>query len=156
MDGHSSFFVIVLCTVPPPLSPPGKQEKRRLCLNRVKSLKTPQSELLDFSTLFSRQTGFSESQHPFLGNPMFITKPAVPSARLLGLGSKLYSSKIQRKLNKDSSGVFLDYEREALLVERVVYTKQLKFYGFVVIDDELSYCSLNSPPFALVTFYRPL
>ena len=87
---------------------------------------------------------------------MFITKPAVPRARLLGLGSKLYSSKIQRKLSKDSSGLFLDYEREALLVERVVYTKQLKFYGFVVIDDELSYCSLNSPPFALVTFYRPL
>ena len=55
---------------------------------------------------------------------MFITKPTVPSARLLGLGSKLYSSKIQRKLKKDLSGVFLDYEREALLVERVVYTKQ--------------------------------
>ena len=28
----------------------------------------------------------------------------------------------------------------------------LKFYGFVVIDDELSYCSLNSPPFALSHF----
>ena len=55
---------------------------------------------------------------------MFITKPAVPSARLLGLGSKLYSSKIQRKLKKDLNRVFLDYEREALLVERVVYTKQ--------------------------------
>ena len=55
---------------------------------------------------------------------MFITKPAVPGVRLLGLSSKLYSSKIQRKLKKVSSEVFLDYEREVLLVERVVYTKQ--------------------------------
>lgn len=56
MDGHSSFFWW-FCVQPPPLpSPlPLKKEKRGLCLNRVKSLKTPQSELLDLSTLFSRQ-----------------------------------------------------------------------------------------------------
>ena len=32
---------------------------------------------------------------------MVITDPAVPSARLLGLGSKLYPSNMQRMLNKD-------------------------------------------------------
>ena len=32
---------------------------------------------------------------------MVITEPAVPSRRLLSLGSKLYPSNIQRMLNKD-------------------------------------------------------
>ena len=39
---------------------------------------------------------------------LLITKSAVPSARLLGLGSKLYPSKIQRMLNKGSSRVSLE------------------------------------------------
>ena len=32
---------------------------------------------------------------------MVITEPAVASKRLLGLGSKLYPSNLQRMLNKD-------------------------------------------------------
>ena len=32
---------------------------------------------------------------------MVITEPAVPSARLLSLGSKVFPSKMQRMLNKD-------------------------------------------------------
>ena len=44
---------------------------------------------------------FFECEHLFIGKPMVITKPAVPRARLLGLGSKLYPSNMQRILNKD-------------------------------------------------------
>ena len=33
--------------------------------------------------------------------PVVITEPAVPSARLLSLGSKVFPSKMQRMLNKD-------------------------------------------------------
>ena len=32
---------------------------------------------------------------------MVITEPAIPSEQLLGLGSKLYPSNMQRMLNKD-------------------------------------------------------
>ena len=49
---------------------------------------------------------------------MVITEPAVPSARLLGLGSKLYPSNMTRMLNKDLSwsslidqAVFLKYAK---------------------------------------------
>ena len=40
---------------------------------------------------------------------MIITEPAVPTARLLGLGSKLYPSNMQHMLNKDFSRFFLDF-----------------------------------------------
>ena len=42
---------------------------------------------------------------------MVITDPSVPSAWLLGLGSKLYPSNKQRMLNKNLAGV-----KKALLV----------------------------------------
>ena len=51
--------------------------------------------------VFSRQTGFFECKHPFVDKPMVITEPAVASAQLLGLGSKLYPSNMLRMLNKD-------------------------------------------------------
>jgi len=54
---------------------------------------------LDNIVLF-RQTGF-EREHPFIDKPMIKNKPAVPSARLLGLCSKLYASNMQSMLNKD-------------------------------------------------------
>ena len=38
------------------------------------------------------QTGFLECEHPFIDEPMVITKPPVASTRLLGPGSKLYPS----------------------------------------------------------------
>ena len=50
--------------------------------------------------VFSRQTGF------FFAKPMIITEPAVPTARLLGLGSKLYPSNMQHMPNKDFSRFF--------------------------------------------------
>ena len=42
---------------------------------------------------------------------MVIIKPAVQSARLLGLGASLYPSNVQRmlKILLDSCGVFLEY-----------------------------------------------
>ena len=41
-----------------------------------------------------------ECVHPFI-DAMFITEPAVPSAFILGLGSKLHPSNMQCMLNKD-------------------------------------------------------
>ena len=49
--------------------------------------------------VFSRQTGFFESEHPFIDKPMVVSEPAVASAWLLGLGSKLYPSNMPRMLN---------------------------------------------------------
>lgn len=103
-----NFFDGSVYSPPPPHLPPRKQEKRRLCLNRVKSLKT-------------------QAQKRF--------KRSLSRLRKRGSGGR-EGSVHQTKID--------------------LYNMLLKFYGFVVIDDELSYCSLNSPPFALVTFYRPL
>ena len=70
----------------------------RLCLNRVRPLKSPQPELLHKSILFS---GFFKSKHSFIDKPMVKTEPAVPSSHLLGLGAKLSASGIQCTVNKD-------------------------------------------------------
>ena len=48
--------------------------------------------------VFSRQTGFFECEHPFFDKPMAITEPAVASARLVGLGSELYTRNMSRML----------------------------------------------------------
>ena len=42
------------------------------------------------NVVFSRQTGFFECEHSFKDKRMVTTEPAVPGARTLGLGSKLY------------------------------------------------------------------
>ena len=55
---------------------------RRLCLNRVKPLKSSQPELLHKSILFS---DFFECKHSFIDKPMVIIEPAVQRAQLLGL-----------------------------------------------------------------------
>ena len=44
---------------------------------------------------------FFECERRFIDKSLRITEPAVPSARLLVLGSKLYPSSMQRMLNKD-------------------------------------------------------
>ena len=49
----------------------------------------------------SRKTGFFECEHPLIDKPMAITEPAVASARLLGLGSKLHPRNMPRMLNKN-------------------------------------------------------
>ena len=79
-----------------------EEKKRRLFLNRVDPLNSPQPELLDWPVLFSlvKQVFFSASIH-LLKRPVAITEPTVPSAWLLGLGSKLFPSNMQRMLNKD-------------------------------------------------------
>ena len=56
----------------------------------------------------SRTSGTSRQstvvyEHLFIDKPMVITEPNVLSAPLLGLGSKLYPSNVQRMLNKDLS-----------------------------------------------------
>ena len=53
------------------------------------------------SLVFSRQTGFCGENFPFIVKPLVVTEPAIVSARLLGLGSKLYASNRPRMLNKD-------------------------------------------------------
>ena len=58
------------------------------------------SELVNL--VFSRQTGFSRDSICLLNTTDGpITEPAVPRAQLLGLGSKLDPSNMQRILNKD-------------------------------------------------------
>ena len=43
---------------------------------------------------------FSECEDPFFDKPIVITEPAGASARLLRLGSKLYSNNTRRMLSK--------------------------------------------------------
>ena len=65
---------------------------------------------------------------------LLITKSAVPSARLLGLGSKLYPSKIQRMLNNDSSRVCLEYSASRmgfLTILRLSPRKSIIFEDFI-------------------------
>ena len=61
------------------------------------SRRSPKSSIF----FFSGQTGFFEYEHTFIDNPRVTTEPAVPSARVLGLGSKLYPSNMLRMLNKN-------------------------------------------------------
>ena len=77
------------------------------------TLKLPQPELLDWSTLFFFcQTFFFECEHRFIDKSLRITEPAVPSTRLLVLGSKLYPtacSECSTKILLDSRRVFCKY-----------------------------------------------
>ena len=50
--------------------------------------------------ILSCHTGFFNCEHLFINKPMVITESSVPSAQLLGLGSKLHSSNIQQMINK--------------------------------------------------------
>ena len=65
---------------PPPFVFLSLEEKRRLFLNRVKTLKSPQLKLQDFC-----QTGLFECEYQLFDKPMVTTEPAVASARLLDL-----------------------------------------------------------------------
>ena len=49
---------------------------------------------------FPSSNCFFECEPPFIDKPTVITEPAIPSARLLGLGSTLYPSNIQRMLSQ--------------------------------------------------------
>ena len=61
--------------------------------------------------VFSRQTVFFECEHPFIDKLMVTTERAVPSARLLGLGFKLYSRNMPRMLNKDLTRIMQSLSR---------------------------------------------
>ena len=58
----------------------------------------PTSRLVN--RILSCHTGFFNCEHLFIDKPMVITESSVPSAQLLGLGSKLHSSNIQQMINK--------------------------------------------------------
>ena len=79
-----SFQLFVLYDVTLRAEPPfvfffTEEEKRRLCLNRVNSLKPPQPELLDKSILFSLvKLFFSSASIRLVIKPMVIIEPAVP------------------------------------------------------------------------------
>ena len=75
-----------------------EEDKRMLCL--INPLKLPRPERLDQLILFFLiKLGFCVRPSIY----MFITEPAVPSKRILGLGSTLYLSNMQRMLNKSLS-----------------------------------------------------
>ena len=82
----------VICKDTHEVEPPSvfliEEEKMRLCLNRVKA-KTSERVKPVFLVW------------AIIDKPTVINEPAVPSARLLGLGSKLYPSSMQRMPNKD-------------------------------------------------------
>ena len=67
-----------------------RKQTGRLCLNRMEPLQSPKPELLDWSSLFSLvKLVCSECEHRFIDKPSVVTEPALPSARLIGLDSKL-------------------------------------------------------------------
>ena len=88
-------------------------KKRRFYLNRVDPLQSPKPELLDWSVLFSLvKLVCSECEHRFIDKPTVVTEPTVPSARLKGLGSKLYpKTKIFLEYFKSSKWTALRLER---------------------------------------------
>ena len=73
-----------------------EQVKSRLFLERVKFLKPPQPKLLIQSILFFLIELVFRVRAAVIVKPMVKTTAAVPSAWLLGLGSKLYPSSKQR------------------------------------------------------------
>ena len=91
----------------------------KLCLNCVKPLNSPMLELLDLSISFSvvnpGSNLFSECEHPFVDNPLVITEPAEPSARLLGLGSKRDPSNKRHLLKND----FTRFTQSLSLVRKI-------------------------------------
>ena len=78
-----------------------EEEKRRLYLNGVKPLRSPSPNFWTSQSRFFASNWFFECEHLFINKSIVITEPAVASTRLLGLGSKLYPSNMQRILKKD-------------------------------------------------------
>ena len=74
----------------------------RLCLNRVKPLRSLQPKRLDKSILFTLfKLTFWVLSFVYSDKLTVITKPAVASTWLLELGSKQYAYNMQCMFNKD-------------------------------------------------------
>ena len=86
---------------PPFVFSSGEKAALQLCLNHVKPLRSPQPKLLDESIVFSliKLFFFFVCELLLIDKPMVTSEPAVTSAQLLGLGSKLYHSNMQHMLN---------------------------------------------------------
>ena len=86
---------------PPFVFSSGEKATLQLCLNHVKPLRSPQPKLLDESIVFSliKLFFFFVCELLLIDKPMVTSEPAVTSAQLLGLGSKLYHSNMQHMLN---------------------------------------------------------
>ena len=89
----------------------GEEENKKPKSRRP--LQSPKSELLDWSVLFSLvKLVCSECEHRFIDKPTVVTEATVPSARLKGLGSKLYpKTKIFLEYSKSSKWTALRLER---------------------------------------------
>ena len=88
--------------------------------------------------ILSSHTGFFNCKHLFIDKPMVITESSVPSAQLLGLGSKLHSSNIQHMLNKGltlSKFLFLGmimYANEVETKEQIKITWDETTYWYII------------------------
>ena len=94
-----------------------EKEKKRLHLNHIKPLSSRVVNLV-----FPLQTGFFECEHPFIDKPLAINEPAVASARLVGLGPKLYQSKkVQQGSHSIHAGIFFSTPKGS--AGRLLYTQ---------------------------------
>ena len=79
-----------------------EKENKEALSELCQTFEIAQLQLLDLSILFCIWSNlFYECEHPFVDNPMVITEPAEPSARLLRLGSKRDPSNKRHLLKND-------------------------------------------------------
>ena len=99
-DKHDSdgFFRTLRVDLPFAFS---EKNTRRLCLNCVKPLRSPQPNFWTSQSCFLSSNWFFEFEHLFIDKPMVITDPVAVGVRVLGLGSKLNPTNVPRMLNKD-------------------------------------------------------
>ena len=100
-DKHDSDGFFRTLRVDHPLAFFSEENKRRLCLNCVKPLRSPQQNISTSQSCFLSSNWFFECEHLFIDKPMVITEPVAVGVLVLGLGSKLYPSNMPRMLNKD-------------------------------------------------------
>ena len=100
-DKHDSDGFFRTLRVDLPFAFFSEEDKRRLCQNCVKPLRWPQPNFWTSQSCFLSSNWFFECGHLLIDKPSVITEPVAVGVRVLGLGSKLYPSNLQRMLNKD-------------------------------------------------------
>ena len=100
-DKHDSDGFFLTLRVDLPFAFFSEEDKRRLCQNCVKPLRWPQPNFWTSQSCFLSSNWFFECGHLLIDKPSVITEPVAVGVRVLGLGSKLYPSNLQRMLNKD-------------------------------------------------------